>query len=170
MKLFSPAFPALFFAISLNFAAAGFAAGTNSPADNNNAAETGPLAPLTASVLHQTGVFLFDTKMGVALGLISPDQLNRVVMVPEEEPESGVWIEAVRVKGVMHLVLGRTEISATKGSSLTVYLTSSSGVLEKAARRVNGGEFNVLSLHDAERGFQKQVAYWQAWLAKSGQQ
>ena len=158
---------ALPIAICLNLAAMSFAAETNSPPENKSVPETGPLAALAAGVLHQGGVFPLDTKMALALGLISVDGLNRAIMVPEAEADGGnTWIEVARTKGRTYLILGHSEISAN-GVGLTVYLTSPSGVLEKAARRINGGEFSVVPLNDAATGFNNQVTFWQAWLAQS---
>jgi hypothetical protein len=171
MKRSTAGLPAISFAICLNFfIAAAFAADTNSPPDNRNMPETGPLAALTTSLIHTNTVFPLEHKLALALDLFTPEELNRVILGPEEEvndaSKSLNWIEGVRAKGRRHLIIGHSEWTGS-GVVLMVYLTSSSGVLEKAVQRVNGGEFTTVPLKDAAGGFQEWTAFWLARLAKS---
>jgi len=167
MKRFSAILAAVLTALCLNLAAAALAAGTNSPPDSRNLPETGPLAALTMSLVHTNTVFPLEHKLAVALDLFTPEELNRTILGPEVEvndaSKSLNWIEGVRSNGRRHLIIGHSEWTG-HGVVLVVYLTSSSGVLDKAVLRVNGGEFTTMPLADAAAGFQKRTAFWLARL------
>jgi hypothetical protein len=170
MKRSVAGLPALSIAVCLNFAIAAFAAGTNCPPASQNLPETGPLAALTIRLTHINTVFPLEHKLALALDLLSPEELNRVILGPEQEVDDASkslnWMEGVRSKGRRHLIIGHSEWTG-RGVVLVVYLTSSSGVLEKAVQRVNGGEFTDVPLQAAAAGFQKQTAFWLAQAAKA---
>ena len=153
--------------LGLNLAAAGTAAETNSPPGKAGAPETGPLAGMTVNLLHYEGVSPLEWKLARALDLIPPAESNRVILIPERDMDDAAglhWIAVTRLKGHPQLILAHSEMT-DKGVALLVYLTSSSGVLEQAVKRVNGGEFFAVPLADAAPGFQEQVAFWRARLA-----
>jgi hypothetical protein len=162
----------LFFSLCLTGAATAWADGTNPPPVDKDAwlAGVGPLSGLMASMLKNQEVNRLDPKLGLILGVIAPVDTNRVILIPDRTAQDATdvvtWLEEIRCIDRPRLIMAHSEVTPD-GVALNVYLTSSSGVLEKAVRRVNGGEFTLVPLADASAGFKKQVDFWLADLAKS---
>jgi hypothetical protein len=166
MKQNMNCWPALGAALCLQVAVAVGAAETNSP---TAPASPAPLAVLTDQVLEHKEFAHLPPGLPSALELPPPSKPGSVPFVPEIECLDGNgnynWIAGIPLPGQPRLVIAHSEALA-EGLALNVYLTSASGVLEKAARRVNGGEFVRVPVEDVETEFQKQVIFWREWLAK----
>ena len=163
MKRYLKRWPALGAAVWLQLAAGAIAAETNTP----TAPPKAPLAALTVRLLQHSERVQLPPKLPRVLDLNGPAETNQTFYVPEIERLDSAgfynWIAAVQFNQRPQLLIAHSEV-IKEGLALTVYLTSASGVLEKVARRVNGGEFSRLPLKEAGADFQKQVAFWQAWL------
>jgi hypothetical protein len=164
MKPFAATLMPLALLLGLNPVPAGLAADTNPPAVVQPAPATGPLAGLVET-LHHKGVRRLDTRVAVALELMAPADAGQVILVPDADADVGhgliAWAELAYFKGRSQIILAHS-VNQPDGLALYVYLTSVSGVLEKAAKRVNGGDFRPVPLAEAAPDFQRQVALWQS--------
>lgn len=154
---------ALLAALVSGFAAAVCAGDTNAPA------ATMPLAALTDCLVHEEGRTRCNPELALALGLVDHVEPGRNIMLPEKEAvvqgKLLRWIAATRLAGRTQLIIAHAE-AEKDGLTLYIYLTSESGKLERALKRVNSGKFTLRALEDSRAPFAEQVAYWQTRLVK----
>jgi hypothetical protein len=129
------------------------------PADQGLIAvpEEGPLNGLAARVLNEGNPIKVTPKIAVSLGLVP--KAETVYVAYDKNVKDGNALEDIRVsqqRGKTDIVLGAMD-PATK--TLTLYLTSPSGVLEKAVAS-GKNDYAEVPLDQAQAGFQKAVDFW----------
>jgi hypothetical protein len=129
------------------------------PADQGLIAvpEEGPLNGLAARVLNEGNPIKVTPKIAMSLGLVL--KAETVYVAYDKNVKDGNALEDIRVsrqRGKTDIVLGAMD-PATK--TLTLYLTSPSGVLEKAVAS-GKNDYAEVPQDQAQAGFQKAVDFW----------
>ena len=119
--------------------------------------EEGSLSGLAARVLNEGSEIKVTPKIAVSLGLVP--KAETVYMAYDKNIKEGSALEDIRVsqqRGKTDIVLGAMD-PVTK--TLTLYLTSPSGVLQTAVAS-GKGDYAEVTLDQAQAGFQKAVDFW----------
>jgi len=133
------------------------AVAAGAPAGPATVPEEGPLNGLAARVLNEGNEIKVTPKIAVSLGLAP--KAETVFVAYDRNIKDGSVLEDIRVsqqRGKTDMVIGATD-PATK--TLTLYLTSPSGVLEKAVAS-GKSDYTEEPLDQAQAGFQKAVDFW----------